>query len=72
MNGINPTSQSSGQLTAGGGLVAPIKNLKRFSLTQVDNGFLIEMQNVDTYGIKNNVAMDLESALEIAKTYFAD
>lgn len=69
---MNPTSQSPGQLVASGGLMAPIKNPKRFSLTQVDNGFLIEMQNVDTYGNKNNVAMDLESALEIAKTYFAD
>jgi hypothetical protein len=48
----------------------PIRNAKSLSLQQLDNGYYVSMQKVDDYGGTNDVAVDLDAALERAKNYF--
>ncbi len=68
-----PTSNQSASSGIGGlgATLNPIKNPKNISIQQVENGFLLSAQNVDTYGSKNCVALDLEGAIKIAQDYFA-
>lgn len=68
-----PSSNLAQSLGAGlTGVPTPINNSKSVRFSKLDGGFLLEFQNVSSYGFKNNVAIDLDSAIELAKTYFID
>lgn len=72
MNGDSTTTNAAQSLKTGlGSTLAPVKNVKSITIQQLDHGFLIGMQKVDTYGITNDVSLDLESAVKIAEEYFA-
>lgn len=68
MNGASTSNTGAGA----GSTLSPVKNAKSISITKLDGGFLIEKQNVDTYGRVNDVAIDLDGAMKAASAYLAD
>lgn len=73
MNGASTPNVQAGATLGGAGIgtLNPVKNPKSVRISQLNSGFLIESQNVDTYGSVNDVAMDLDGAVKIASDYFA-
>ena len=72
MNGVSTSTGASLANSALGSTLSPIKNPRRVSITKLDSGFLIEKQNIDSYGQVNDVAIDLDGAMKVANEYFAD
>ena len=67
---LSPNSGLAGNASLGMSTPQSIKNPKWSRISQVANGFLIEMQNEEDYRQTNNVALDFDSAVEIARAYF--
>lgn len=60
---------------AGNTLSAPdvlIKNAKNASLRQLPNGFVISLQNVDSYGDTQYVSVTLEDAIALIQKYLEE
>lgn len=66
----SPNTAAGALLQGLAGSPTPIKNKKWARVSKLDNGFLIEMQNENDYQQTSNVALDSDSAMEIARTYF--
>lgn len=53
------------------GLATPeINNPKRATVQQVENGFVISLQNVDSYGERNKISKTLDEVGVLLTEYF--
>ena len=67
----NPTTQSVSESMGVGVAISPINNPKSLTIGQVENGFTVNMQRVETYGQDWLVAKTVGELQAMVAQYFA-